>query len=85
MPLYAQMQTRAAPTHRARVVAANNVLNAIFILASAVMVWGLDALGTGLAGTLGVAVCLQAVLAAALCVRLFATRRGALPVSRADP
>jgi MFS family permease len=81
VPLYAQMQTRAAPTHRARVVAANNVLNAIFILASAVMVWGLDALGTGLAGTLGVAVCLQAVLAAALCVRLFATRRGFTGVS----
>lgn len=53
VPLYAQMQARAAPTHRARVVAANNILNAGFILASAALVWGLDAVGLGSAATLG--------------------------------
>lgn len=79
VPLYAQMQARAVPTHRARVVAANNILNAVFILASAAMVWGLDALGAGLAGTLGVALCLHALLTAVLCARWFALRVRPLP------
>ncbi|WP_158622866.1 MFS transporter [Aquabacterium soli] len=56
VPLYAQMQGRAAPTHRARVVAANNILNAGFILASSALVWGLDAVGLGAAATLATVV-----------------------------
>ena len=79
VPLYAQMQARAVPTHRARVVAANNILNAIFILASAAMVWGLDVLGAGLAGTLGVAVALHAAVmaGAALWLKSSGPRAGA--------
>ena len=43
--LYAQMQVRAEPSHRARIIATNNILNALFILLSAFMVGGLSALG----------------------------------------
>lgn len=35
VPLYAMLQTEAQPTERARVIAANNIVNAIFIVASA--------------------------------------------------
>ncbi|CCQ74991.1 MFS transporter [Magnetospira sp. QH-2] len=38
VPLYAIMQTRTDPTHRARTVAANNVLNALLMVTSAVAV-----------------------------------------------
>lgn len=86
VPLYAQMQARAVPTHRARVVAANNVLNAVFILASAGMVWGLGALGAGLAGTLAVAVALHAVVVASAGGWWLAmSRRDAAPGRRRDP
>ena len=37
VPLYALIQSRAAPTHRARIVAANNILNALFMVVSALM------------------------------------------------
>src|SRR6202007_2431460 len=35
VPLYALIQTRSAPTHRARIVAANNILNALFMIVAA--------------------------------------------------
>ncbi len=35
VPLYAAMQHRSAPEHRARVIAANNVVNSMFMVASA--------------------------------------------------
>ena len=37
VPLYAIMQERSDPAHRARVIAANNVLNALFMVASALL------------------------------------------------
>lgn len=37
VPLYALIQQRSEPTHRSRVIAANNILNALFMIASAVM------------------------------------------------
>jgi len=37
VPLYALIQTRAEPTHRARIIAANNILNALFIVVSSLM------------------------------------------------
>ncbi|RZL00250.1 MAG: MFS transporter [Rubrivivax sp.] len=51
--LYAQMQARAEPSHRARIIAANNILNALFILLSAVVVGGLSALGLGMGPLFG--------------------------------
>ena len=35
--MYALIQLRAQPTHRARVIAANNILNALFMIASSVI------------------------------------------------
>ncbi|PPE71144.1 MFS transporter [Caldimonas thermodepolymerans] len=41
VPMYALIQLRAQPTHRARIIAANNILNALFMIASAVLAGGL--------------------------------------------
>jgi 1-acyl-sn-glycerol-3-phosphate acyltransferase len=35
VPLYALIQQRSAPSHRSRIIAANNILNALFIVVSA--------------------------------------------------
>jgi hypothetical protein len=37
VPMYALIQMRSQPTHRARIIAANNILNALFMIASSVM------------------------------------------------
>jgi 1-acyl-sn-glycerol-3-phosphate acyltransferase len=36
VPMYALIQLRSVPTHRARIIAANNILNALFMIASSV-------------------------------------------------
>ena len=41
VPLYALIQERSEPSHRSRIIAANNILNAIFIVASAGIAVGL--------------------------------------------
>jgi 1-acyl-sn-glycerol-3-phosphate acyltransferase len=46
VPMYALIQLRCQPTHRARIIAANNILNALFIIASSLGVGLL--LGAGL-------------------------------------
>jgi 1-acyl-sn-glycerol-3-phosphate acyltransferase len=46
VPLYALMQLRSAPAHRARIVAANNIVNALFMVVGAGAAAGL--LGGGL-------------------------------------
>lgn len=45
VPLYALMQSRCDPSHRARIIAANNILNAIFMVVASAMAWGLLAAG----------------------------------------
>jgi hypothetical protein len=45
VPLYAEIQRRARPDWRARTVAANNVLNAAFMVAGAVVAAALAAAG----------------------------------------
>jgi 1-acyl-sn-glycerol-3-phosphate acyltransferase len=37
VPMYALIQLRAQPTHRARIIAANNILNALFMVAASVI------------------------------------------------
>jgi 1-acyl-sn-glycerol-3-phosphate acyltransferase len=37
VPMYALIQLRSQPTHRARIIAANNILNALFMIVSAVV------------------------------------------------
>src|SRR6185503_6373585 len=41
VPLYALIQARAEPTHRARIIAANNILNALFIIVASLMAMAL--------------------------------------------
>jgi 1-acyl-sn-glycerol-3-phosphate acyltransferase len=36
VPLYALIQTRCAPSHRARIIAANNIINALFMIVASV-------------------------------------------------
>jgi 1-acyl-sn-glycerol-3-phosphate acyltransferase len=46
VPLYALIQERSPPSHRSRIIAANNILNSIFLVASALLAVAL--LGAGL-------------------------------------
>lgn len=41
VPLYALIQSRSEPTHRARIIAANNILNAFFMIVASLMAYGL--------------------------------------------
>jgi 1-acyl-sn-glycerol-3-phosphate acyltransferase len=52
VPMYALVQWRSPPTHRARIIAANNILNALFMIVSAGMVAVLTAAGFTLAQVL---------------------------------
>jgi 1-acyl-sn-glycerol-3-phosphate acyltransferase len=45
VPMYALIQLRSEPTHRARFIAANNILNALFMIVSALLVGALLAAG----------------------------------------
>ena len=45
VPLYAVMQEESAPSHRSRIVAANNVVNAAAMAIAAVLTAGLYAAG----------------------------------------
>ena len=38
VPLYALIQSRCEPSHRARIIAANNILNALFMVVASVMI-----------------------------------------------
>ena len=49
VPMYALIQLRSLPTHRARVIAANNILNALFMIASALIAGALLGAGFGIA------------------------------------
>jgi hypothetical protein len=41
VPLYALIQTRSEPSHRSRIIAGNNILNAVFMVAAAALAIGL--------------------------------------------
>jgi 1-acyl-sn-glycerol-3-phosphate acyltransferase len=45
VPMYALIQLRAPASHRARIIAANNILNAVFMIASSILVGALLAMG----------------------------------------
>jgi predicted MFS family arabinose efflux permease len=49
VPMYALIQLRSAPSHRARIIAANNILNAIFMIISALLAGALLAAGLSIA------------------------------------
>ncbi len=70
VPLYALMQVRSPHTHRARIVAANNILNALFMVASALMSAALLAAGLSLPGLLLALGLANLGMLAVLCVRM---------------
>ena len=48
VPMYALVQLRSPPTHRARIIAANNILNALFMIASSVIAGALLSAGSSI-------------------------------------
>jgi len=64
VPLYALIQSRCQSTHRARIIAANNILNAFFMIVSAVMAIGLTSLGVSIPGIFAVTALLNVLVAA---------------------
>jgi 1-acyl-sn-glycerol-3-phosphate acyltransferase len=64
VPLYALIQSRSQPTHRARIIAANNILNAFFMIVSALMAIGLTSAGVSIPGIFAVTALLNVVVAA---------------------
>ena len=63
VPMYALIQLRSQPTHRARVIAANNILNALFMITSALMAALLLKLGLNVPQLFLVTAVLNAVVA----------------------
>lgn len=58
VPLYALMQNRSDPKVRSRIIASNNILNALFMVIGSVMMMGLLARGWGIAEVLLLVSCL---------------------------
>ncbi len=67
VPLYAIIQERSDPTRRASMIAANNVVNALFIVAGSGAAAGLAALGFKPVTVLAVAGAMNLVAAAIIC------------------
>jgi 1-acyl-sn-glycerol-3-phosphate acyltransferase len=63
VPLYALIQTRCEPSHRARIIAANNILNALFMIASALLAMVLLGLGLSIPQLFLVTAVLNAIVA----------------------
>ncbi|RFU46562.1 MFS transporter [Paraburkholderia sp. DHOC27] len=64
VPLYALIQSRSQPSHRARIIAANNILNSLFMIVSALMAMALTSAGVGIPGIFLVTALLNIVVAA---------------------
>ncbi len=52
VPLYALIQLRSEPSHRSRIIAGNNILNALFMVGSAIFAIALGQAGVSVAGVL---------------------------------
>ncbi|MCC8405168.1 MFS transporter [Paraburkholderia sp. MMS20-SJTN17] len=63
VPLYALIQSRSQPSHRARIIAANNILNSLFMIVSALMAMGMTAAGFGIPAIFLVTALLNVVVA----------------------
>ena len=63
VPLYAMMQSRSAAAHRARVIAANNIMNALFMVAGALAAGSLLGAGLSIPALFGVAAVMNAAVA----------------------
>ncbi len=63
VPLYAMIQERSEPTHRSRIIAANNIVNAVFMVASAAIAIGLLRAGLSVVDLFLVTALMNAVVA----------------------
>ena len=63
VPLYALIQTRSDPAHRSRIIAGNNILNALFMVVAALLAIALFAAGLTIPQILLVTALLNAVVA----------------------
>jgi 1-acyl-sn-glycerol-3-phosphate acyltransferase len=64
VPLYALIQSRSEPSHRSRIIAGNNILNALFVVAAAVLAIGLFQAGFTIPQLLLATALLNALVAA---------------------
>jgi 1-acyl-sn-glycerol-3-phosphate acyltransferase len=62
VPMYALIQLRSPATHRARIIAANNILNALFMIVSSLLVGALLAAGFSIPQVFGVIALLNAAV-----------------------
>lgn len=62
VPLYALVQARSEPSHRSRVIAGNNILNALFMVVASLMAVGLLKAGVSLPGLLAITAILSALV-----------------------
>jgi 1-acyl-sn-glycerol-3-phosphate acyltransferase len=62
VPMYALIQLRAQPSHRARIIAANNILNALFMIVSSLMAGALLGAGFGIPQVFGFTALLNALV-----------------------
>jgi 1-acyl-sn-glycerol-3-phosphate acyltransferase len=62
VPLYALVQSRSEPSHRSRVIAGNNILNALFMVVAALMTVALLEAGVSLPGVVALTALLSAVV-----------------------
>jgi len=69
VPLYAMVQARSVATHRARIIAANNILNALFMVGASVLAMVLGALGASIPTLYLLVGLLNALVVVALCWR----------------
>ena len=67
VPLYVLMQSRSAPELRARIIAANNILNALFMVAGAIAAGALLGLGVSIPVLFGIAAVCNALVAVFVC------------------
>ena len=63
VPLYVLIQLRSAPEHRARIIAANNILNALFMVVGALVAAGLLGNGLSIPRLFGIAALFNALVA----------------------
>lgn len=63
VPLYAMLQSRSAPAQRARIIAANNIVNALFMVVGALAAGSLLGAGLSLPVLFGVAAVMNAAVA----------------------
>ena len=63
VPMYALIQLRAPASHRARIIAANNILNALFMIASSLLVGALLSAGVSIPAVFGLMALANALVA----------------------